>query len=326
MQLFTESTIEFNADDEPLVNELSVHGHSSPLLIEIRDTQLRIESSKPFYVVCRKTCLVVNYLPTLVPRLTPLYSGYHEEGQPEENDVVHYDKETGDVDESGWCHNWFDKDVVDWREKQIAFLEINHDRSRKKRFRSQYRLDNPDYELPLGLRRRQKGQTPEDLAFEEAERLFLQASEEAMKEAIKEDIRFMDEWLRDVYPSARERLEKEIASHKQDFVDRALKDTVWSFSGVSPTFQFLNVHGDPFTVDVYNRTLGVKRMRTNHGSSILAPYEHLHMEKSETKFTAKKSVHPLFVPSISNKVKRGDDDEEDDKELKKRKIAASDQV
>lgn len=308
MQLFTESTIEFNADDEPLANELSVHGHSSPLLIEIRDTQLRIESSKPFYVVRRKTCLVVNYLPTLVPRLTPLYSGYHEVGQPEENDVVHYDKETGDADESGWCHNWFDKDVVDWREKEIAFLEINYERLLVKQFSEQHRADYHD-----------------EIAYKLAKRSFLKENRDATSDAIKEKVRMMDEWIRDVYPSARERLEKEIASHKQDFIDRALKDTVWLFSGVSPTFQFLNVHGDPFAVDVYNRTLGVKRMLTNHGRSTLAPYEHLHMEKSETKFTAKKSVHPLFVPS-TNIVKRGDNDEKEDRELKKRKIETSDQV
>lgn len=309
MQLFTESTIAFNTDNESVVNELSIHGHSSPLLIEIRDAQLRIESSKPFYVVCRKTCLIVNYLPNLVPRLTPLYSGYHEEGQPKENDVVHYDKETGDVDKGLWFFNWFDKDVVDWREKQIAFLEAELEWRLARQFSKQYRADNLDENL-----------------YEVAKRSFLKENREATSDAIKEKVRMMDEWIRDVYPSARERLEKEIASHKQDFIDRALKDTVWSFSGVSPTFQFLNVHGDPFAVDVYNRTLGVKRMLTNHGRSTLASYEHLHMEKSETKFTAKKSVHPLFVPS-TNKVKRGDnDEEEEDRELKKRKIEVSDQV
>ena len=174
---------------------------------------------------------------------------YQEEGQPE---VILYNRETDDTIESHWYHNWFDKDVVDWRDKQIVLRRIYHHSLRKGQFLKQYRENNPgDAFLPSP---RRKAITPEEKAFKEAESLFLQESEEAVNDAIQVDIRFMDGWLRDVYPGARETLEKEVAARKQDFIDRSIKENVWSFSGVSPKFEFLNMHGDSYAIDVYNRT------------------------------------------------------------------------
>lgn len=319
MQLFTESTIALTGD-APFVNEISVHRHTAPLLVEIRDTQVRLESCEPFYVMRRGTCLVINGQPRSLARLTPLYSGYQEEGQP---DVIDYNRETGDANESHWSHNWFDKDVVDWRDKQIELLRINHKQLRKRQFLEQYRENNLGDALLSPVRR--KGMATEDKVFREAERLFLRENKQAMNDAVQKDVLFMDEWLRDVYPGERETLEKKVVVRKQEFIGGSLKEKVWSFSGVSPKFGFLNMHGDSYAIDVYNRTLCEKRIVAGNGASILAPYQHLHMVMRPclSKLETSKSAHYLPFPTT---VPEKRDNDEEEREFKKLRIEASDQV
>lgn len=309
MEQCKENTIVFS--DDTKVNELSVNRHAAPLWIERRGTTLTLRSSEPFTMARYGTRLIAGAMPTIAIKFSPLRASLSFNGKEE----TYYRRPHDDR----WLPQWYNvTDIQEKRESQISYFRGYYELQRHIAFRDHMCLENE--EKRASYLKWQKNTTEEDItdetereeyrAFQGHKDFFMLGWEAKSSREIEQLTTLLDDWLASEYHETREKIERDIVAAKEKWTTDAPSYAEWSFTGASLSLEFLNVHGESFAVDLYNRTLTVMSLVTNCNNKYytLAPYMHLHMTKVESSSAVTIETTNKPIPLHSEEKRSADTD------------------